>query len=65
MNDTPSTPEDDLEEDLELTADESDDVAGGAEVKYTTASKFSPGSTLTQKVSPTLSAGEVQGDGSV
>jgi hypothetical protein len=65
MNDTPSTPEDELEEDLELTADESDDVAGGAEIKFTTASKFSPSSTLTQKVSPTISTTEVAGDGSV
>lgn len=64
MNDTPSTPEDELEEDLELTADESDDVAGGADVKLSTSSKiapiagkFSPGDTLSQKVLP--------GDGSV
>jgi hypothetical protein len=57
MNDTPSTPEDDLEEDLELTAEEGDDVAGGAEIKYSYA-KDAPSSTLTQKVSPTLSSGD-------
>ena len=76
MNDTPSTPDDELEEDLELTPDESDDVAGGFNVDKSLPSgqKIAPGGRTPPTVTPVqskiapgadITQKVVPGDGSV